>query len=125
MTTTRTAVLARSASTFRVTMKNIPVRSLKRVCGLGWVPSCLLGAEGIGAQTVVLSLYSGVRNDLFSSMIHSKGFKVHICIPDSPIVQQCGQRILQTSNEILFTPVLEKIKSVKTGCLTFIANHVQ
>lgn len=85
MITTRTAVLARSARTFRVTMKNIPVRSLKRVCGLGRVPSCLLGAEGSGAQTVVLSLYSAVKDELLSSMIHSKGLKAHTA--DSPIAR--------------------------------------
>lgn len=86
MTTTRTAVLARSARTFRVTMKNNPMRSLRRVCGLGTFPKCLLGAEGSIGQAAVLSLYS-VTNELFSSMIHNKE-QVKICIPVSPIVKR-------------------------------------
>jgi hypothetical protein len=83
-------------------MKNIPVRSLKRVWELGKVPSCLLGAEGRGAPSphhrlslAVVSWRSGVRGEKECSIVHNESSRTDIkSVPlglDSPIFHWCGE----------------------------------
>lgn len=101
-TTTSTAVLARRATTFRVTMNNIPDRSLKWVWALGKVPSCLLGAEAKGDPSphprlslAVVSLRLGVRGEPECSIVHNESSRTDIMSVlldlDSPIFHWCGE----------------------------------